>query len=233
MWTNLRKQKKSNGFFYFDCEKSFTNFRINHSIENRLHWPKDLYINFRVDKIPRKFQQLSCTTNQIQKSLKKNFLSFLFYLFVCLFVCFCSFPFVFFLLFLLFLFLFCFSLFPFFFFFFFFCLVIFSFSLFLLFSLFVLFLFFFSSYLLIYPYLITMNIFSDFSFARFYFGFQMFFIVYRLTIKSFFTLLLTLSQILKYFSSNSSSFIKKYIYLYFHQNLFGMHSFLEALHITI
>ena len=224
------------GFFYFDCEKSFTNFRINHSIESRLHWLKDLYINFRVDKIPRKFQQLSCTTNQIQKSLKKNFLSFLFYLFVC----FCSFSFVFFFFFFFFSVFLCFLFssfffffFSYFFFFFFFCLVIFSFSLFLLFSLFVLFLFFFSSYLLIYPYLITMNIFSDFSFARFYFGFQMFFIVYRLTIKSFFTLLLTLSQILKYFSSNSSSFIKKYIYLYFHQNLFGMHSFLEALHITI
>ena len=49
----------------------------------------------------------------------------------------------------------------------------------------------------------------DFNFIRFYFSYQIFFTMYRLTIK----LLLTLSQIQWYFSSNLLSFIKKDIYL--------------------
>ena len=60
----------------------------------------------------------------------------------------------------------------------------------------------------------------------------MFFIVYRFTVKSLLMLLLTLFQISFYFSSNSSLFIKKDMYLV-HQNLFYIHSFLEALYITL
>ena len=81
-------------------------------------------------------------------------------------------------------------------------------------------------------YLIDINNLVGFPFVRFYFSFYIFFIVYRFTFKYFFILLLTLSEISLYFSSNSPFFINK-DYIYFHQNLFYMHLTLEALRIKV
>ena len=80
---------------------------------------------------------------------------------------------------------------------------------------------------------ITMKICIEYSFIRFHFSFYILFIAYRLTIKSFLIMLLTLSQISLYFSSESLSFKKKDIYLVSSGSLiyaliFGSHNFFKS-----
>ena len=71
----------------------------------------------------------------------------------------------------------------------------------------------------------------DFSVMRFYISFYIFFIVCRLTIKFYFDTIADFFQI-SYVSSNSRGFIKK-TYIKFHQNLFYMHSVLEAVYLKV
>ena len=65
------------------------------------------------------------------------------------------------------------------------------------------------------------------------FSFKIFFIVYRFTIRSFFDAIADFFLIALLFSNNLSSFIQKGIYIYFHQYLFYMHSFLELICIKV
>ena len=68
-------------------------------------------------------------------------------------------------------------------------------------------------------YFIIVKICVNFSIIRFYFSVQIFFMVYRFTIKFLFDTILTFLKISLYFSNNSSSHIKKDMYSFSSKSL--------------